>query len=226
MRLSRLLPALPALLVTGVPALAAAHVHMTYPVVRTTQQKQSNCGVTGSTRGANVTVFPPGATIDVTWDETVNHPSHYRLSFDVDGDDDFIIPAAYDDFAGGPSVLVDDIADGAGGSYTQTITLPDVECDRCTLQLIQMMYDKEPYGDGDDIYFQCADITLQAGAPMPDPEPEPEGPDAGIGPDPEPDDPGAGPATGGCSSAGDTYAGFAVIQVILALWFLRRRRES
>src|SRR5690606_6077325 len=42
-------------------------------------------------------------------------------------------------------------------------TLPDIECESCTLQVVQVMYDKKPYGDGNDLYYQCADIALRPG---------------------------------------------------------------
>src|SRR5687767_5344915 len=44
------------------------------------------------------------------------------------------------------------------------ITLPNMTCENCTLQLIQLMTDKPPYtvdATSDDIYFQCADIALR-----------------------------------------------------------------
>lgn len=161
---------------------AFAHISLTFPAKRYDLQKSGPCGVAGGQKTSNVTVFEPGETITVTWDETINHPGHYRISFDADGDDDFVVPASYTDFNSAPSVLVDDIADQAGGSYAQQITLPDIECESCTLQLIQVMLDKPPYGDGNDVYFQCADIALRAPA------------DAGVG----------GSATGGQAGAAGT----------------------
>ncbi len=44
------------------------------------------------------------------------------------------------------------------------ITLPNEPCPACTLQLIQVMQDKPPWGDGNDIYYQCADLVIEAGA--------------------------------------------------------------
>ncbi len=60
-----------------------------------------------------------------------------------------------------PSVLLDDIDDASGGNYSATVTLPNVECDNCTLQVIQVMYDKPPYTiPGNEMYYQCADLVL------------------------------------------------------------------
>ena len=149
----------------AVPATAAAHIELTNPEPRTLELKQPSCGLTGSTRSANPTVYAPGETITVTWDETINHPGHYRISFDLEGED-FTIPPDFDDTSLDENVLFDMIPDGTG---SKQITFPDQECETCTLQVIQMMTDKPPYGDGNDIYFQCADIALRAGTDPIDP---------------------------------------------------------
>lgn len=214
---------LPVLLVLGTPAVAAAHIQLQNPLPRTLDQKIGPCGNATSPRSASPTVLPPGATITVTWKETINHPGHYRISFDEDGTD-FTIPLSFTDTTQTENVLVDSIADSAtaNSTYTQEITLPDVECENCTLQLIQMMTDKPPYGDGNDIYFSCADIALRTGAPMP-PDggvPDPSDPDAGA------DDPDQsfGDATGGCSTTGGTQ-GLGMLGVALAVVLAWRRRS-
>jgi MYXO-CTERM domain-containing protein len=144
---------------------ALAHIQLTFPAARTAAQKYGPCGGVGSVRGDVVTSFAPGETIVVTWKETIGHPGHYRVSFDPDGQDDFVDPASFDDLYTAPSVLLDDIADKPGTTaYTAEITLPDIECDNCTLQLIQVMTDKPPYGDGNDLYYQCADVVLTSGS--------------------------------------------------------------
>lgn len=135
---------------------AAAHITMLEPAPRTSAQKESPCGAAGSARGTRIAVFEPGQTITVSWNETVDHRGHYRIAFDTDGEDDFVDPTEREDLYNSPAVLVDDIADSIGGRYTQEITFPDVECERCTLQLIQVMY-----GSGN--YYQCADIALRRG---------------------------------------------------------------
>lgn len=138
-------------------------------------------------------VFEPGATIMVTWDETIQHPGHFRIAFDVDGDD-FPEPTSYTDvkaplpfdLGNGASVLVDDIMDKTGPfvgntPYEQMVTLPDVECETCTLQLIQVMTEKVPYTvNGDDVYHDCADIALRR--TMMAPDAGMAAPDAGVPP--------------------------------------------
>jgi MYXO-CTERM domain-containing protein len=138
-----------------------AHINLISPMPRTTMLKQGPCGAgPADPRGPTVATFEPGETITVTWNEYVNHPGHFRISFDADGQDIFVDPKDFNDVSGGPGVLLDGIADADGGDYSQDVTLPDIECDSCVLQIIQVMTDKPPYGDGNDIYYQCADIAL------------------------------------------------------------------
>jgi len=153
------------LVVLAAPS-AQAHIELTSPTPRYDDQKEGPCG-RGKTdkRTTNITTFAPGEKITVTWTETVNHPGHYRISFDPDGTSAFVDPKSFTDLNTAPSVLVDGIADTPGKkTYSQEVTLPDVECDNCTLQVVQVMTDKAPYGNGDDLYYQCADLVLTRGA--------------------------------------------------------------
>lgn len=145
---------------------AAAHLRVTSPQARHDSLKQGPCGAgADDPRGSVVHTFKPGQTITVEWDEYVDHPGHFRISFDAEGQDDFVDPVGFTDVSGGPSVLLDGIPDHAGGGmYSQSLTLPDVECDQCTLQVIQVMSDKPPYGDGNDLYYQCIDLVLSRAA--------------------------------------------------------------
>ncbi|HKE15960.1 MAG TPA: SCE4755 family polysaccharide monooxygenase-like protein [Kofleriaceae bacterium] len=189
---------------------ALAHIQLRTPLQRTTELKNGPCGAPNDTRGQNVCQFRPGSTITVQFDETVEHPGHFRVSFDDDGQDGFVDPTGFDDTSGGPTVLLDGIADrdtrADGNSlYSIQVTLPDVECDNCTLQVIQVMSDKPPYGDGNDIYYQCADLVLSQSAPA---EPAPGcAPAAGGGDDAGPGGGGggadAGPGGGGGGGSGD-----------------------
>ena len=156
-----------------VPA-AAAHVCMDYPASRAgaecvarSPQKIGPCGVAEPTGMINV--FRPGESIDLVLRETVNHPSHYRVMFNPEGAE-FPDPTAADDIRpDGELVLVDGIEDSEEAVQTVRITFPDVECEGCVLQLIQVMYDKGENGFGgrtaeggnDDMYYSCADIALR-----------------------------------------------------------------
>ena len=186
-------PALAAcfLVLTAGPTGARAHVCMDAPVSRVgpsctsaSPQKVGPCGVKGRT--SHVSEFRPGQTITVQLNETVDHPSHYRIAFNPNGDA-FEDPTSINDKTGGhPFVLLDGIMDASAAKQSIQVTLPNVSCDKCTLQLIQVMYDKGQNGfggndgvapDNDDIYYACADIVLKsapgtnvdAGAPREDP---------------------------------------------------------
>jgi hypothetical protein len=182
-------PARPCLLVataltclSGLAAPVRAHVCMDSPTSRVgpgcsaaSPQKVGPCGVAG--RSQYVTTFRPGETITVTLNETIDHPSHYRIAFNPDGDS-FEDPTSVDDKTGAhPYVLLDGIVDAEGLTpQSVQVTLPNLACTRCTLQLIQVMYDKGQNGfggndgagpavDNNDLYYACADLVL-AGEPV------------------------------------------------------------
>lgn len=168
------LRSLPHLTVVGlvlVADTAAAHINLLDPPPRHLMLKSGPCGAgPGDMRGDIVTTFQGGQTITVKWVETVDHPGHYRISFDPDGQDDFADPASFDELYSNPAVLLDGIADMSGSQimYQADITLPEMSCDNCTLQVVQMMTDKAPYGDGNDLYYQCADLVLSEDPPATD----------------------------------------------------------
>lgn len=159
---------------------AHAHLDLTDPPPRLggeeggSELKTGPCGQRSNGRTSTVTVFEPGETITVAWDEYINHPSYYRIAFDVDGDDDFPIRADMDDVVrdGDDPASVYPIGDVVLmyvseppdlPEYSVEVTLPNVECENCTLQVLQFMYDKLGDGRDNEYYFQCADIALRAG---------------------------------------------------------------
>ena len=165
----------------GTPGTAEAHVCMDFPVSRVgaecvarSPQKVGPCPVA---RGTNLNVFRPGETIKVVLRETIDHPSHYRIAFNPDGDE-FRDPVTVDDMANDyPFILVDAIEDDSLSMQEVEITFPNVTTENGTLQLIQVMYNKGANGfggrrnqertptDNDDLYYSCADIALR-GAPV------------------------------------------------------------
>jgi uncharacterized protein (TIGR03382 family) len=141
---------------------ASAHILMDDPRPRNTSMKIGPCGDAANQRSTvNVTTYAPNDLVYVQWHETIAHPSHFRISFDEDGTDDFLDPTGYEDFFNSASVLADDIPNEPDGMYSVLITIPDVECTNCTIQVIQVMYDSPPYAvGGDDLYYQCADLIV------------------------------------------------------------------
>ena len=151
---------------------AEAHISLDAPVSRyylassseadQGKLKSGPCGVSGDKRTTNaslITTFKPGETITVSWRETVQHPGHYRIAFDSDGQD-FPMPGTT--VPSGVTILADNIPDTSGSSYSQTVTLPNIECANCTLQLIQVMTTAAPPYAAGDLYFNCADLVLKA----------------------------------------------------------------
>lgn len=198
---------------------ASAHIALTSPKPRYADQKAGPCGKgTRDARTGNVARFKPGETITVTWRETIGHPGHFRIAFVEDGTAGLVDPKGFDDRSGGPNVLVDGIADKPqNGTYSQVVTLPDVACTNCTLQLIQVMTDKPPYGDGNDIYYQCADIVLATEEPI-----DAGAVEGGTIPSPAP------AVAEGCAIVGPTATSgpFSAALLALGLYGARRRRSG
>ncbi len=224
---------------------ALAHMELLDPPQRTSRRaiKAGPCGLEGSTRGDRVTVFRPGETIEVRFDEYIDHPGHYRVAFDDDGQDfepPICVTNCDDNRQPAPTwapdttglVLLDQIADRrGGGEYRVEVTLPDIECERCTLQVIQVMYDKRPYTmDGDDVYYTCADLALRSGAGTDAggvPDGGASGVDAGVSPDASslPDASGDASTTsggGGCDAGGATGGALWMLSLVA----IRRRVGS
>jgi hypothetical protein len=164
-------------------------------------QKDEPCGRANGARSTNVYTYAPGETITIEFAEYIPHPGYFRVAFDADGDDDFVDPASIkpldplrrcpinaadkcgtSDFYNNDAVLPNmdnlepHLASQAKAKYTLQVTLPDVECTNCTLQIIQVMEDDlfhGPYNPvpGDpadpnyvaDVYHQCIDLVLTRG---------------------------------------------------------------
>jgi hypothetical protein len=151
--------------------LAAAHARwdlngVVKPRTNDTGLKSDPCG--GAARTTTPATFAPGQMLEVTFEETVNHTSHFRIAFSPMGDSGF-----------DNNVLLDNIPDNMGADVTTQhlfhafITLPMQACDACTLQLIQVMTDNPATPSN---YYSCSDIKLVSGGgttPTPTPTPIP-----------------------------------------------------
>jgi MYXO-CTERM domain-containing protein len=233
-------------------ASASAHISLDQATTHKSRygdayQKEAPCGKAGGTRGTNVYNYKGGETITVEFKEFIPHPSYFRFAFDQDGDDDFVSPASLkpidparpcpfnpadkcdkSDFYNSPTVLpmMDNLAPHLASEAKQTnsfqVTLPNVDCDNCTLQLIQVMddvihgaYNPTPGDPADnpyiaDVYYQCIDLTVAKQATA----------GGGSGSPPAEDD-------GGCSVSSRQASGAAGLLVALGLVGLlgvRRRR--
>jgi MYXO-CTERM domain-containing protein len=183
---------------------ARAHIGMTGNIKSRTDsggfddaQKSFPCD--GARGDGPIYTFEPGSTIKLSFTESIPHPGYYRIAFDRDGEDDFMDPRSikpldpnreckYDDtdqceksdYCNNESVLFDNlnphISSGLGTSVSWNIKLPDVECDNCTLQIIQVMEDTSHGGycpidtcsgherSAADVYHRCIDLKLVKGA--------------------------------------------------------------
>lgn len=168
--------------VLALSANAQAHIALRTPTARlagdatNNELKQGPCGQASNGRTDNVHEFAPGETITVTIDEFIPHPGYFRIAFDDDGDDSFPIRADMDSIdtanddpeavnpVDGTVILAYLLEGGSGGEHTAQVTLPNIECENCTLQVIQFMYNGVGNGRDDEYYYQCADLALRAGA--------------------------------------------------------------
>jgi MYXO-CTERM domain-containing protein len=147
---------------------AQAHIRVVSHEARypTGELKDAPCGVAGGGPGSQRYTYRPGDTMTFEWEEYIDHPGHFRIAFDPDGDDDFVDPGSPDETYTNAAVLLDGIADAQEALQETQVDLPDLECDSCTLQLIQVMTDKQANGWGnDDVYHACVDLRLAFDGP-------------------------------------------------------------
>lgn len=114
-----------------------------------TDRSDIKSGPCGAARTDTPAVLQSGSTVTVAYLSTIFHSGDFRIAFSEAND------LGFDE-----NILADGIIDYRDEpERTHEITLPDVECDQCTLQLIQVMRDRNPPTN----YYSCADITLVRG---------------------------------------------------------------
>ena len=127
-----------------------------------------------------VTAYQQGQTITVTINETIFHPGHYRIALAVNSRAE--LPADPDaqtrDSDKGPwsvsapiasSVKIPVLADGLfvhtskqADPWETDVTLPNINCPHCTLQITQFMAEHGYNKDGGYYYHHCADLAITA----------------------------------------------------------------
>jgi hypothetical protein len=142
-------------------------------------QKLEPCGGAGTPTGV-VTTVEAGSTLTVRWTETIGHPGHFRIGIATDVSH-FVTPPAVVMNNDCKSATIETtpayptLVDGlfphsnapSGLVRTANVTVPDLACERCTLQLLQFMSAHTP----PCFYFQCATLRIvrpDAGVPAPD----------------------------------------------------------
>lgn len=188
-------------------------------------QKDGPCGGPGTDTNA-ITTVEAGSTLEVTWKETIFHPGHFRLSI-ARAQSDLVspVPTIVGNNCESASIQTSPqyptVVDGlfphtqAQASYNTTITVPQMSCERCTLQLLQFMASHAP----PCFYYQCATLrivapALDGGLDAGTADPGQQTPDGGL-PNPQLESRGCG-----CHSTADV----SLIFGLFAFAALRTRR--
>lgn len=141
---------------------AAAHIEIVLPDSRYGPEmiKDAPCGHPDNPPGESPPqIYQTGETVTIVVDEFVAHEGHLRIAW-AENDEDIVTINGYDDFNNFPGVLMDNIIDEPGmKQFVFELTMPEQECENCTLQVIQVMYDGDGFQES-DLYYTCADITL------------------------------------------------------------------
>src|SRR5262249_25377245 len=99
--------------------------------------------------------FAPGSTVTVQWQETINHPGRFEFYFSEANDTNWMLI----------KTVVDDQDNNVlPHNYSTTITMPNLPCTACTLQMIQVMTENPA---APSYYYSCGDIQLQAATATP-----------------------------------------------------------
>lgn len=132
------------------PSIGLGHARLVTPTPRSNDSgiKSGPCG--GLARSANPTVLLGGQSLAISWQETVNHPGKFL----------FALSMANDSFTQN-LISVTDNQDGGGlpHNFSTVVQIPNVNCDSCTIQMIQSM---EENPNAPTYYYSCADIRIVA----------------------------------------------------------------
>ena len=180
-----------ALLVTAAfaPLTSSAHFKLLEPASWLNEaangdpQKMAPCGGTSANAGtpsSAVTKVKGGSKLHLKVQETVHHPGHYRVALAVnsrselpkdpevttrDGARGPISVSAVIQNPARPPVLADGLfAHTARGEemFETDIDIPNINCEKCTLQIIEFMAEHGLNADGDYSYHHCADLQITA----------------------------------------------------------------
>ena len=148
-------------------------------------QKKGPCGGTSADAGTPTNVIGKvqgGQMLHVNVQETVYHPGHYRIALAVNSRAE--LPADPEvttrDSERGPwsvsakiqnpaqpPVLVDGLwahtdRTSIAQPFETDIMIPNITCEKCTLQIVQFMAEHGRNADGDFSYHHCADLQITA----------------------------------------------------------------
>ncbi len=141
---------------------AAAHTRLVAPVPRTNDDGLKDgvggapCG--GKARNPNaIATYTMGQTVQVRWEETINHAGCFIIKISQANDQNF-------------QMLANPAHSTTGATprqYMANVALPaGMTCTACTLQLIQVMTNTVPCPTTNiptgDSYYSCADVVITA----------------------------------------------------------------
>lgn len=128
------------------------HARLTIPTPRSNDSgiKTGPCG--GLARSATPTLVQGGQSLVLSWQETVNHPGKFLFAMSMGNDANF---------QSNPLVTVNDSQNSGAlpHLYSTVVTIPNINCDTCTIQMIQSM---EENPSAPSYYYSCADIKIVA----------------------------------------------------------------
>ena len=177
-----------------VPAVTHAHFKLMEPASWIIEndlgdpQKAGPCGGTNADYGKPtyaVTQATGGSALHIKVTETIYHPGHYRVALAVNSPLELPVdPKATTEQTerGLRSVSaeimnpdqVPVLADGlfthqtkADAPFETDVTLPNISCKKCTLQVIQFMEQHGPNNPGNYTYHHCANIQITPDAKKP-----------------------------------------------------------
>ena len=179
----------------GAPAVAPAHFILQSPKSAVVEnvlgdpQKAGPCGVTAAKPGTptgEVTALTGGEMLHVKVKETIYHPGFYRIALSVL--DRAELPADPEDTTRDtprgpysvsgkidknpkPPVLLDGLWEHRERKPAQEweidVKIPNINCDKCTIQVIQFMEDHGINTEGRFTYHHCADLKITANPKLP-----------------------------------------------------------
>lgn len=176
------------------PAVMHAHFKLIEPASwlieddRGDPQKAGPCGGTNTDWGKPtyaVTQATGGSKLHVKVQETIYHPGFYRVALAVNSPTELPADpkATTEQTDRGPRSISGEVmnpvqppvlADGlfmhherATAPFETDVTLPNINCKRCTLQIIQFMEEHGANNPGNYTYHHCANVQITADARKP-----------------------------------------------------------
>ena len=178
-----------AVLLAAVPTAMQAHFKLMEPASwiveddRGDPQKAGPCGGTNADYGKPTYIVSQavgGSKLHVKVQETIYHPGHYRVALAVNSPNELPVDpkATTETTDRGPRSLSAEVMSPvqmpvlADGLFVHTakvdtpfetdVTLPNISCKRCTLQVIQFMEQHAVNNPGNFTYHHCATLQITA----------------------------------------------------------------